>query len=56
MKPYVTELEALTRQFRNCFSCFFPTAATGKSITYEHKAIPCASSASLKKDKYRFEQ
>ena len=22
-KPYVTELKALTRQFRNCFSCFF---------------------------------
>ena len=22
MKPYVTELKALTRQFRNCFICF----------------------------------
>ena len=22
MKPCVTELKALTRQFRNCFSCF----------------------------------
>ena len=56
MEPCVTDLKALTKQFRNCFSCFFQTVATGKSITYERKAAPCASSASLQKDKYRFEQ
>ena len=49
MKPYVTELKAVKRQFRNCFRLFFPTATTGRSITYERKAIPCASSASLKR-------
>ena len=35
MKPCVTELKALTRQFRNCFVCFSqnPTKAVRNKIT-----------------------
>ena len=33
-----------TQRIYKLLQLFFPTAATGKSITYERKAIPCASS------------
>ena len=36
MKPCVTELKAVTRQFRNCFSCF---SQKRQQVSLSHKSV-----------------